>query len=96
MAAGGGRKEHTHPPWSRETAVLKGGPVRPHGTLSLTVQLATMSGDLSPNINLREPRWDQGTFVGRTKHFFTVTDPRNLLLTDEQLEAARKTVQDYR
>lgn len=55
-----------------------------------------MSGELPPNINIREPRWDQSTFVGRASHFFTVTDPRNLLLTDEQLEGARKTVQDYR
>nr|KAF6347368.1 sideroflexin 1 [Pipistrellus kuhlii] len=58
--------------------------------------LATMSGELPPNINIREPRWDQSTFLGRANHFFTVTDPRNLLLTEEQLEGARKTVQDYR
>ncbi|XP_045432814.1 sideroflexin-1 isoform X1 [Pipistrellus kuhlii] len=55
-----------------------------------------MSGELPPNINIREPRWDQSTFLGRANHFFTVTDPRNLLLTEEQLEGARKTVQDYR
>ncbi|KAK7809932.1 hypothetical protein U0070_000799, partial [Myodes glareolus] len=56
----------------------------------------TMSGEVPPNINIKEPRWDQSTFVGRANHFFTVTDPRNILLTNDQLETARKVVQDYR
>ncbi|ELW47998.1 Sideroflexin-1 [Tupaia chinensis] len=55
-----------------------------------------MSGQLPPNIDLKEPRWDQSTFAGRASHFFTVTDPRNILLTDEQLENSRKIVHDYR
>ncbi|CAJ0934130.1 unnamed protein product [Ranitomeya imitator] len=55
-----------------------------------------MSSELSLNINIKEPRWDQSTFVGRAKHFFTVTDPRNILLSNEQLEHARQIVHDYR
>ncbi|CAH6950289.1 Sfxn3 [Phodopus roborovskii] len=53
-------------------------------------------GDLPLDINIQEPRWDQSTFLGRARHFFTVTDPRNLLLSGDQLEASRNIVQNYR
>lgn len=56
----------------------------------------TMSGELSLNINIKEPRWDQGTFMGRAKHFFMITDPRNVLLSSETLEGARDIVENYR
>ncbi|KAM4607879.1 sideroflexin-3 isoform 1-T2 [Polymixia lowei] len=55
-----------------------------------------MSEELSLNINIKEPRWDQGTFMGRAQHFFMVTDPRNVLLSSETLEDARVTVESYR
>uniref|UniRef100_A0A3Q0R5T4 Sidoreflexin n=1 Tax=Amphilophus citrinellus TaxID=61819 RepID=A0A3Q0R5T4_AMPCI len=55
-----------------------------------------MAAELSTSINIKEPRWDQSTFVGRAKHFFTVTDPRNVLLTNEQLAHAHKIITDYR
>uniref|UniRef100_A0A9J8A196 Sideroflexin-3 n=1 Tax=Cyprinus carpio carpio TaxID=630221 RepID=A0A9J8A196_CYPCA len=55
-----------------------------------------MSGDLPLNINIKEPRWDQGTFMGRAQHFFMVTDPRNVLMSSEVLEDARVTVENYR
>uniref|UniRef100_A0A3B3S9L3 Sideroflexin-3 n=1 Tax=Paramormyrops kingsleyae TaxID=1676925 RepID=A0A3B3S9L3_9TELE len=54
-----------------------------------------MSAELPRDINIREPRWDQGTFMGRAQHFFTVTDPRNVLLSSETLEDARVTVESY-
>nr|XP_001169424.3 sideroflexin-3 isoform X1 [Pan troglodytes] len=53
-------------------------------------------GELPLDINIQEPRWDQSTFLGRARHFFTVTDPRNLLLSRAQLEASRNIVQNYR
>ncbi|XP_020326838.1 sideroflexin-1 [Oncorhynchus kisutch] len=55
-----------------------------------------MSGDLSLDINIKEPRWDQSTFMGRAQHFFFVTDPRNILKSSKTLEDARVTVENYR
>ncbi|CAN9499783.1 unnamed protein product [Ophioblennius macclurei] len=55
-----------------------------------------MSGELSRDINIKEPRWDQSTFMGRAQHFFTVTDPRNVLLSSETLEDAKAIVEGYR
>ncbi|KAF3838210.1 hypothetical protein F7725_009978 [Dissostichus mawsoni] len=55
-----------------------------------------MAAELSTAINIKEPRWDQSTFAGRAKHFFTVTDPRNILLTNEQLANSHKVITDYR
>lgn len=55
-----------------------------------------MSGELSLNINIKEPRWNQGTFMGRAKHFFMVTDPRTVLLSSEVLDEAKVIVDNYR
>lgn len=67
-------------------------------SLDLMLILAALQkmGDLPLDINIQEPRWDQSTFLGRARHFFTVTDPRNLLLSRDQLEASRNIVQNYR
>ncbi|XP_042887283.1 sideroflexin-1-like isoform X2 [Penaeus japonicus] len=47
-------------------------------------------------VNLDEPRWDQSTYEGRARHFFTTTNPMNLLCTPAQLENARDIVTRYR
>lgn len=47
-------------------------------------------------INLDAPCFDQSTFLGRAKHFFTVTDPRNILRTAKELDDAKELLLQYR
>jgi len=47
-------------------------------------------------INLDSPRWDQGTYAGRAKHFFAITNPLNVLATPAELEKAREIISRYR
>lgn len=47
-------------------------------------------------INLDAPRYDQSTFLGRAKHFFTVTDPKNILRSAKELEDAKELLLKYR
>lgn len=51
---------------------------------------------MAKRINIDSPRYDQNTFEGRAKHFFITTNPLNVLATDDQLEKAKKIVDDYR
>ena len=51
---------------------------------------------ITKRIDLNSPRHDQSTFEGRARHFFTTTNPLNVLASDEQLEKAKRLVEDYR
>nr|XP_005006044.1 sideroflexin-2 isoform X4 [Cavia porcellus] len=42
------------------------------------------------------PRWDQGTFLGRVKHFFNITDPRTILVPEHELDWAKAMVERSR
>jgi len=45
---------------------------------------------------IQAPRYDQNTFDGRAKHFFSTTNPLNVLATDAELEKAKSIVEAYR
>ena len=51
---------------------------------------------MAKRLNLDNPRYDQNTFEGRAKHFFSTTNPLNVLASDEDLEKAKQIVQAYR
>lgn len=42
------------------------------------------------------PRWDQSTFMGRLRHFLTITDPRTALVPERELDRAREVVASCR
>lgn len=54
------------------------------------------TGAIMPQININEPRWDQNTYWGRAQHFFTTTNPLNLLRSSSELDKAKETVTKYR
>lgn len=47
-------------------------------------------------INLDQPLWDQGRFVGRFKHFLWVTDPRTCVVGSKKLIEAKTLLEQYR
>lgn len=54
-----------------------------------------MEADLS-GFNIDAPRWDQCTFLGRVKHFFNITDPRTVFVSEQELDWAKSVVEKSR
>ncbi|KAJ8684333.1 hypothetical protein QAD02_020125 [Eretmocerus hayati] len=48
------------------------------------------------SIDIEKPKWDQSTYEGRARHFLTLTNPLNILASNEDLDKAQKIVTEYR
>ncbi|XP_057362241.1 sideroflexin-2 isoform X2 [Manis pentadactyla] len=62
---------------------------------STVLCMSQMEANLS-GFNIDAPRWDQCTFLGRVKHFFNITDPRTLLVPEQELDWAKVMVEKCR
>ncbi|KAH8278784.1 hypothetical protein KR018_009404, partial [Drosophila ironensis] len=49
-----------------------------------------------PQVDIDKPKFDQGTYIGRFKHFFLLCNPLNILASSAELERARSIVTKYR
>ncbi|XP_015114419.1 sideroflexin-1 [Diachasma alloeum] len=55
-----------------------------------------MSISKDGRIDIEKPRWDQGTYVGRAKHFLNLTNPLNVFASEKDLDRAHEIVSKYR
>lgn len=49
-----------------------------------------------PVIDIDSPRWSQDSFIGRYKHFWSVTDWRNGLASEKTLDESKELLYLYR
>lgn len=54
-----------------------------------------MSVDVQ-RVNIDIPKWNQSTYMGRLKYFFVITNPLNILKSDEKLRTSKDIVDQYR
>ena len=48
------------------------------------------------HVDLSKSRYDQGTYVGRAKHFFETANPINIFVSRKQLEDAARLVKQHK
>lgn len=46
--------------------------------------------------DISKPQYDQRTYFGRARHFFSLTNPLTLFSTEEEQDKCRKIVVDYK
>ena len=58
--------------------------------------MSGVTSEANERINLDIPRWPQDTFIGRFKHFWSVTDWKNALNTEKTLDDTKVLLDQYR
>lgn len=51
---------------------------------------------LPDGVELSKPKFDQSTYLNRAKHFFLLTNPLNLLASENELDNAKRILSAYR
>lgn len=51
---------------------------------------------LPSGVDLTKPKYDQSTYVNRAKHFFLLTNPLNLLASEDDLDNAKRIINEYK
>ncbi|KAK5649961.1 hypothetical protein RI129_000990 [Pyrocoelia pectoralis] len=51
---------------------------------------------MSERLDIDAPLWDQGSFIGRFKHFLWVTDPRTCIEKERNLFESKTLIENYR
>lgn len=51
---------------------------------------------LPDGVDLSKPKFDQGTYLNRAKHFFLLTNPLNLLSSGSDLDRAQRIILEYK
>ncbi|XP_067657068.1 sideroflexin-5-like [Haliotis asinina] len=54
-----------------------------------------MASEGYPPFKLNSSRYDQGTYLGRLRHFMDVIDPRTLFTSEAELQASVSLLEDY-
>nr|XP_021151579.1 sideroflexin-2 isoform X3 [Columba livia] len=77
-------------------SVVQHSPTPRNGCQVLGIQACAEMATVPNGFNIDTPRWDQSTFMGRLKHFFNITDPRTVLVPEEELDRAKALVEGCR
>lgn len=51
---------------------------------------------LPSGVDLTKPKYEQSTYINRAKHFFLLTNPLNLLASENDLDNAKRIVDEYK